>query len=275
MKKILVPTNFSPIADKALEIAVAIAAKHGATIDLLNVNVFPSAEIGVYYSVYSSVQSIDETWQAILSDAEHQVQERIARYPSVSIKALVEESNHNLAYELLHHETDLIVMGSYGAEGMKELLKGSNSEEIVRLANCPVLVVKDEAYVFDLKRIVLALDLSNHTETVKKAIDMLPVQDAEVHFLFIDDDMKVINYAETNAKLSGLASSLNIDNFVTAVHEAKSVDEGIIEYAENVDANLIVMYTHGRTGLSHFFRGSIAEDVVNHTKVPVFTFVEK
>lgn len=275
MKKILVPTNFSPIADKALEVAVAIAEKNNALIELLNVNVFPSGEIGVYYSVYSAVQSIDETWEAILAESRQKMDERIAKYPNADIRPFVEESNQTLAFELLNHPTDLIVMGSYGAEGMKEVFEGSNSEEIVRLASCPVLVIKNEAYTFEAKKVVFAVDLSKHDAFIAKAIDNLPIAEAEKHFVFVDTDMKAINYADTRAQMSELALQQNIKNFVCEVYEAKSVEEGIIDYAKNVEANLIVMYTHGRTGISHFFKGSIAEDVVNHSDIPVFTFVER
>ena len=52
------------------------------------------------------------------------------------------------------------------------------------------------------------------------------------------------------------------------------IEIGILEYAQQVNADLIIIYTHGRRGFKHFFRGSIAENVVNHSKVPVFTFVE-
>jgi nucleotide-binding universal stress UspA family protein len=50
------------------------------------------------------------------------------------------------------------------------------------------------------------------------------------------------------------------------------VEKGILNYASSVDADLIGMCTHGRTGFSHFFNGSISEDLVNHTVRPVITF---
>jgi nucleotide-binding universal stress UspA family protein len=50
------------------------------------------------------------------------------------------------------------------------------------------------------------------------------------------------------------------------------IEKGIINFADSVDADLIGMCTHGRTGLAHFFNGSISEDIVNHTVKPIITF---
>ena len=51
-----------------------------------------------------------------------------------------------------------------------------------------------------------------------------------------------------------------------------NIEKGILNYSSSVDADLIGMCTHGRTGFSHFFNGSISEDLVNHTVRPVITF---
>ncbi|MBP7821747.1 MAG: universal stress protein [Saprospiraceae bacterium] len=276
MKKILVPTDFSPIANKALEVAVEIAKKHHAVIELLNVNVFPSSQIGTYYSIYSAnLGSIDEAWKEIIDEAKKNVDECIAKYPSANIKPFVAESTDNFVDELLNHKADLIVMGSNGAHGLKELMQGSNSEEVIRLATCPVLVVKNEDYVFKPSKIVFAVDLTKHVEFIQKAQSALPIENAEHHFLHVDTDMKSINYTQTKENMFTIAQSMGIRNIVTEVYEARTVEEGILEYAKNIGASIIVMYTHGRTGISHFFMGSIAEDVVNHSEVPVLTYVER
>ena len=56
--------------------------------------------------------------------------------------------------------------------------------------------------------------------------------------------------------------------------EEKTMDilEETLNFAEDIDAELIALATHGRTGLMHLLSGSIAEDVVNHAKRPVWTF---
>ncbi len=275
MKKILVPTDFSEIADKALAVAVDIAKNNDAAIELININMFPANDIGTYYSIYSaSMGSIDDAWEAILEDAKHKMDEYISQYPNVTMKPFVLETEKDFVKELIEHHADLIVMGSSGADGLKELLRGSNSEEVVRLASCPVLVVKGDCSEFNPKKIVFAVDLSKHQDFIKEALYNLPINDAEKHFVYIDTDAKAINYAETRKMMQELAVELHINNAFFEIYEAVKVEIGILEYAQQISADLIVMYTHGRKGINHFFRGSIAENVVNHSKVPVFTFVE-
>ena len=275
MKKILVPTDFSDIANKAVAIAVDIAKKNDAAIELININMFPANDIGTYYSIYSaSMGSIDYAWEEILKDAEHKMDGYIGMYPDINIKPFVLETEKDFVKELVEHYADLIVMGSHGADGLKELLRGSNSEEVVRLASCPVLVVKGDCSEFNPQKIVFAVDLSKHYDFIKQALYNLPITNAEKHFIYIDTDAKAINYAETKRLMEELAVGLQMNNAFFEIHEAVKVEIGILEYAQQVNADLIVMYTHGRTGFNHFFRGSIAENVVNHSKVSVFTFVE-
>lgn len=274
MKKILVPTDFSSVANNALNVAVTIARQNNATIELLNVKEYPVGDVGAYYSLYgASGVSIDNAWDSVLKDAKQEMDELIAQYEGVNIQGLIEESSDDFVESMLHHNADLIVIGSAGAEGLKEFFGGSNSEEVVRLAKCPVLVVKENTHELALKKVVFAIDFT-HQEFIKKAIANLPLANTQCYFLYIDTDLQAINYADTKARMKQLAVELGIDNVVVDIYESPTIEEGILGYVDFVKADLVVMYTHGRTGLSHFFRGSVAEDVVNHADVPVFTFVE-
>jgi nucleotide-binding universal stress UspA family protein len=274
MKKILVPTDMSPLANHALEVAVEIAKKHNARIELLNVKVYPTADVGAYYSLYgASGISIDEAWNDIMKESKAEMEELISNFPEANIKPVVEETGDHFVEAVLEHKADLIVMGSHGAEGFKEFFQGSNSEEVVRLASCPVLVLKNEAGEFKPRKVIIAADL-RHEAFIKKALNWLPVDQAEFHFLFVDEGLRAVNYQETEENLSKLAHKLGVRNFKAEIYNSTTIEDGILEYSNDISADLIVMYTHGRTGISHFFKGSIAEDVVNHSKIPVFTFVE-
>ncbi|CAH0995621.1 hypothetical protein EMA8858_01745 [Emticicia aquatica] len=274
MKKILVPTDLSPIANNALDVAVTIARFNGAVIQLLNVKFYPVQDINTYYSLYgASGITIDDAWKDVLKEAKSEMKELISKYEDVIIKPLIEERGDSFVEAVLNHKADLIVMGSNGAAGLKEFFVGSNSEEIVRMASCPVLVVKGDPKTFAPQKVVFTVDFT-HEHFLKKAIFNLPLKDAELHFLHVDTGLKVINYQERIDKMHQLSDKLGFKNCQFEIHESTTVEHGILEYAEKIDADLLVMYTHGRTGFSHFFKGSIAEDVVNHADIPVFTFVE-
>ena len=64
----------------------------------------------------------------------------------------------------------------------------------------------------------------------------------------------------------------NTEKINTHIYNDTSVEKGILNFANEINANLIGMGTHGRKGISHFFNGSISEDLVNHANMPVMTF---
>ncbi len=274
MKKILVPTDLSDVANNALDVAVNIARYTDASIDLLNVKLSPSATIGTYYSLYGSTGlSFDDAWDDILIESKKDMQHLIDKYVGIEINAIVEETGSNFLKKILEHDADLIVMGSNGADGIKEFFMNSNSGEIVRLANCPVLVIKGKVDYFAPKTVVLAVDFA-HAAYIKEALAHLPVEGADFHFLHVDTGMKKINYEESKKAMHEMADLLDINSASFNIEDAAIVEQGILSYSEKVNADLIVMYTHGRKGIGHFFIGSVAEHVVNHADIPVFTFVQ-
>ena len=69
-------------------------------------------------------------------------------------------------------------------------------------------------------------------------------------------------------KADGNLDSLNTVNVVSDY----SIEKGILNFANVIGADLIAVATHGRKGLSHFFEGSVSEDIANHSTLPVMTF---
>jgi nucleotide-binding universal stress UspA family protein len=71
------------------------------------------------------------------------------------------------------------------------------------------------------------------------------------------------------AEMGRLAMEIGFTNYQFEIFEDSTVEKGILDYAKAVEADMIVMYTHGRKGFEHFVYGSIAEDVVNHSEIAV------
>ena len=65
---------------------------------------------------------------------------------------------------------------------------------------------------------------------------------------------------------------MGVENYTMNVYNENSVEKGILQFAREINAELIGMSTHGRKGIAHFFNGSISEDLVNHANMPVITF---
>jgi nucleotide-binding universal stress UspA family protein len=71
------------------------------------------------------------------------------------------------------------------------------------------------------------------------------------------------------------ARRANLRNYTINIFSDFNEEEGIIDFAKSVKADMIAMATHGRTGFARVLAGSIAEDVVNHSQTPVLTYVTK
>ena len=150
LKKILVPTDFGEAADAALAYARALARNFGASVDVLHVAEDASARMfagEVYVAVPPTLQ------QDIENTARKQLEQRLIdndREP-MAMRPIVMASNAP-ALTIVNYakETgiDLIVMGTHGRGPMAHLLMGSVAERVVRLAGCPVLVVRHPEHEF-------------------------------------------------------------------------------------------------------------------------------
>lgn len=266
MKTILVPTDLSDVSEYALDVAVEIAKKQGATVVLLKKIIFPTLEYTIIDNEF--YDSKDEFYKYLTKDAKERLQDMVDKpsYRGVKFRFKIMRDNEALATIVAHQKADLIVMGSTGATGWKEWTKGSNAEHVVREASCPVLVVKAPANEF--RRVVFAVDFEN-TEFIKPALALLGKTQIEPHFVYVDNGMKYFDSKVLRAKMGKLALELGLSNYQFEIFEDSTVEKGILDYAKAVEADIIVMYTHGRKGFEHFIYGSVAEDVVNHAEVAV------
>ncbi len=282
MKKILVPTDFSKTSVTALEVATEIAKKSGAEITLLHVveEATPSS-----YNITGEWQT-NEDWSdklftlKLLEKAKGQLEKLVLdpRFSAVKVNGELRLGNayHGIRTIITENKVDLVVMGTSGKSKLEEMIIGSNTERVVRHSKCPVLSVHKKPAKVDFKNIVYATAMHKDEEVFTKIIKRTQqLYDSTIHLLRVNTpgdfqrDYVVREYMEKFAKKQGLKNyTINIFNDITE-------EEGIIYFAETIDADLIAMATHGRTGFAHVMAGSIAEDVVGHAKRPVLTFVVK
>jgi len=275
MKKILVPTDFSEFANKALQTAVAIAQKTGAEILLLNANEMAVAALPIaeyYYYDKEKEQSylqmvnesLDKTLQKIASEMD---------LKDVKVSTLVESG---LLVDVIEEvckreQVDLVVMGTQGATGTKEMLIGSNTEKVVRNAPCPVLSVPNKV-ALSFANIVFPTTLRPDQATAfKKLAEMQNVFDGKIHLLYLNNPAHLPNDDAIVARKDELVQEAGLKNVEIFMGEQNVFDEenAILDFARTQNADLIVMATHQRKGLAHLFLGSTTEDTVNHSDIPV------
>ena len=177
-----------------------------------------------------------------------------------------------IATQAKEHNIDLIVMGSHGDSGAHELFIGSNTEKVVRLAECPVLTVKNRHENFDLKNIIFASNFYGEAkENFTKLFNFIKLFDAHVHLVKVITPDHFESTEQTNKLIEDFRSEWRIDKCTVHVVNESTVHAGIGYASDVVHADAIAMETHGRTGLSRFFYGSQTESVVNHAEIPVLS----
>ena len=171
---------------------------------------------------------------------------------------------------------ELIVMGSHGSSGLKEVFVGSNTEKVVRTSEIPVLVIKHKMSDFHASNIVFANNFNKESiPAFIKAKKLFDAFDAELHLVYINtpgDGFRSSQEMEDRVgEFLAEAKVTDLEAKDVAYYSAYSIEEGLFAYSNKIDADLIAIPTHGRRGLAHFFSGSISEDLVNHAKIPVLT----
>jgi len=143
-KRILVPVDFSPPSDAALQYARNVAARYGASLHLLHVAEDPYR---AFYSAEVFVPQVEGLREEILSDTARQLTARLQPSDITQLHATAESIIGTPAGSIVEYaagrDIDLIVMGTHGRGGMAKLLMGSVAERVVRMAPCPVLTVRE------------------------------------------------------------------------------------------------------------------------------------
>ena len=274
MKKILVPTDFSQRAEEALDFAIQFNKKIKGKIVLMHVLDFPSGS----FNTMGDIESLDPEiiYHGEFIKGVHEKLEGIKdslNNENVDVKIKYGNPYVSISKEIAEEKVDYIIMGSDGASGLKEVFIGSVAEKVIRNADCPVIVVKGSAKLNDMKNFVFATDLSEEQDFIaSQAKDMQDLLDLNMHLLTVKTPHNMRREFDTKRKMEEFAKRNSIERYTTNTIDADYSDEGIVAFAEEVNAGMIIMGTHGKTGLAHIFGGSRAEDVANESKIPVMTF---
>ncbi len=289
-ERILMPTDFSDCANAALTHAVALARQFEAELHLLHVTVLHEGASGPSFPGFEELHS------------------RLEEAASSRISTMIDESKMKgltvfkahtrgvaAAPSILDYAAkeaiDLIVLGTHGRRGLRHFLLGSVAEEVVRSALCPVLTLRDEGKVrrlHELDRIVVPFDFSDDS---RRALDFA-VELAVMFGSRIDLVHVIVPSVDLHAEVAVWAGSVEFDRGefqrwaqsrleeVAAMVEKVPVNIQVLDghvasaltrFASEEKADLIVIASHGLSGLQHFLLGSVAEKVIRSASCPVLT----
>ena len=272
MKRILVPIDFSKYSEEALKVAAQIARKNKSEIILLHLLELPH-QGGDAISNGSSIPEIMFYKNAAIGNLEDLMDADYLKGIYVSEATKFEKVPEGILEVSKTNQVDLIVMGSHGTSGFEELLIGSNTEKVVRSSDIPFLIVKRNAGDFRAKNLVFASDFSKEIrKPFQKMLEFAKIFNSNLYLVMICTPSSFRTTQVAEKIMHDFVADFDMENYSTHVYNDANIEKGIFNFANSVEADLIAIGTHGRTGLAHFFNGSIGEDIVNHALKPVITF---
>lgn len=275
MKKIVVPIDFSEQSINALHYAVAMNGNSHTEIILFHAVEYP-VPVGLEYGIANG-DVLGDQMVTSMSAAEEKLNALIRTLPQSNIqyKVAVEMGTLiNWVQNYLPEEkSDLVVIGTTGATGLKGVFVGSNAEKVVRFACCPVLAVPSEATWKSINNIVVPFESREMTDDFLHSLKEIQLlSDATIQLVWVKTPHSLVNEEDLISEMAECISSHGIQNFRVNTRRGFSPAEGILTFVEETNSELIAMPTHGRKGLKHLFMDSVTEAVVNKTDIPVWTF---
>ncbi len=289
-KKILVPLDGSALAEKALPVAIHLAKHMQSELTLLSVA--QQESVAVIEPMGYGVWLPNETLAEIRQELEKYLAQTVKKYKTanVSMNYHLEMGDEagGIIDTAVSQQTDLIIMSTHGRSGISRWLLGSVTEKVLHQAPCPLLILRDDVLP---KHIIITLDGSELAETallpglalsvgLGADVTLLQVLEGSLPPMRSDNWMENENPAADDPELGSqpanhatLYLQTISDRFPhhalkTAVPYGKPA-EAILSYAENTPNSLIVIATHGRSGMARWIFGSVAEKVVRGTDGPV------
>lgn len=260
---ILVPTDFSDVAECALQHAIKVAQAYKNEITLLFI-----FEEGILGGLFSGSQS-DVMKDAIGTKLQLKADE-ITKASRIKTSYRIGKGKVYKAISEIANEEhfDSIIMGSHGASGLEQIV-GSNASRTIQYAEVPVVVVKNSNIgAKGYSKIVMPIDLTIETrQKVDWAIHLAKKFDSEIHVVYSKSsdeylDRKIQNniaQVEYDLKFKNVKYQIYefkdgvLDNFATEIHN----------YANIVNADLILAMTHTEKGISEIIIGTLTQQIVN------------
>ena len=284
LRSLIVPVDFSEPSNAAVNRAIALARLDGASIHLVHAITSKLLESPYEVSVPDAVR---EGVQRAATGRMEALRKHTEADGANSVTTEIVETNDPVSaieQAVAAHRGDLVVMGTHGHGPIARAWLGSVAERTIRSLSCPVLAVREDQEATDIRRILVPVDFSAHSEEAAASASALAARcDATVDLLYahlvselaaartpyaMELDEKIQH--EASEKLEQLAQATGRPEVQTESHVVRGAPAAVIvAEAASRNVDLIVMGTHGRTGLAHLFLGSVTERTLRTAPCPV------
>ncbi len=271
IKRILVLTDFSESSNHAIEKACRIASLFGADLYLIHV-----LEGSPYKLVKADGSKEKVVMQKYVMDKLEKLAKTITEKYHITVNTLLGE---NKVIEVIDdsvkdNKIDLIVMGTKGAGGIKEVLIGSNSQKVVNGAVCPVITIKNAPVDFDFSNIVLPLESWNNSLEKLDYVSSFAVNyKSKVHLLGIIESKKKADMRKVLTLLNNAETYLRARNipYERKIMASDNLAKDTLEYATEIKANLIMVLSERESRMGSVMPNTFSKHIINHSEIPVMS----
>lgn len=281
IKRILVPTDFSKHSHNAFKFAEELASQSNAEVHIYHVIEAPSASYSEgSFNAEGQIETSGSHEEIVFTKSlVSKVKQKIhklaseARHDHVKFHSHVEMGDvfRSIVGTAEDHNMDVMVIGTQGAHGLGEVLVGSTAEKLVRHSPIPVIAVKDDVDL-SLRNIVFASEFNEDLSKVMPIVKQIQkLFGSKLHLVRVNTPNDFHSTRTMKHMMEEFVKKYDLDNYTINTYSDIVEEDGIVYFAEDIDADMVIIPTHARKGLMHLLSGSIAEDVVNHAKRPVMT----
>lgn len=276
MNKIVVPVDFGEQAQIAIEQAAHLAKMISAEITLVYV-----MESGGFLSRFVSKGQDEEMRKEIDSKLDELI-DQVQKDHGVKCDRVIA---HGSVYDKVAEVADMlsakfIVMGTNGSTGARKRFIGSNTLRIVRESKVPVITIKGKHHRDGCKNIVVPLDLTKETrEKVNKAMEFAKMYGADIRIvsvLFTTDEFIVNRLTRQLSQVKAYVekhSTRCTAEIIKGIKGEESLGQIIVDYANKVEGDLLLIMTQQEQDITDLFIGSAAQEIINKSDIPVLSIV--
>ncbi|PKQ60760.1 hypothetical protein BZG02_17985 [Labilibaculum filiforme] len=273
MKRILVPVDFSGDSLRALRFGIYLANKLDCHLRMIHVQKSEKFEIPFHFEELKNeiIHTVQEYFDKLikLHSADYCVKNGVFDF-----KIRTGSVYREIVNQAKYGDAFMILMGAYGASGFEEFFIGSNAVKVVTNATCPVITVQKEFDKGKLNTIVMPIDAS--TETRKKipfVAEIAAQCKATIHILGVHEtsDANVIGKIENYMRQAEDYFKEGNINYVKSIRKGENNTLSSLDYAREVDADLIAIMTEQAESSINMFFGSYAQQMINSSEIPILS----
>ncbi len=270
MRRVLVPIDFSSDSINAFEHALIYAKYADADIRLIHVSKNNNFDEPFNLKEYKDLggTTIEDFFEIIINKYKTKIPNKID-YKIRRGKVYIEVCN-----QAKYDDSNLIIAGTHGISGFEEYWMGSNAFKIVTNAPCPVITIRNGYIRRELKTIVMPIDASKDTRRkVNYTIDIAKIFNSTIHIIGVRETNKPRINKKVQSYVDQVANVVEKNNikYKTEMLLAKNITDTIIDYAKEQRAELISAMTEQNESAFNIFLGKYAQQLVNHSPVPILS----